>query len=400
MDNKKKKRIFIEAHYLEIGGAEISLIGLLNAIDYSKYDVDLFLYAHRGELMKFIPKDVNLLPEIPEYVQIEAPLKNVFKNKFFKIGITRLIAKYKIYRLKKKLNGVETESIYQIIDDSLMPHLPSMYNLGTYDLAINFIALKGHIPNKILAKKTITWIHTDLKTVNTIPDLEYNSWNSYDYIVSISSSVTNKFTELFPTLKSKIIEIENILSPKFIIDRSKENTIELKGNPTLLSVGRFCYAKNYDNVPDITRRLVEMGHKDLKWYIVGYGGDENLIREKIKEAGMEDYVIILGKKENPYPYIKACDIYVQPSRYEGKSVTVREAQMLCKPVVITSYPTAESQVLNGCNGIIVPMENKECSKGLDSFIKNKELQQKIIENLHMSNFGNHNEIEKIYALLD
>ena len=71
-----RKRVFIAIHYLEIGGAEISLIGLLQALDYSKYDVDLFIYSHRGELMGFIPKEVNLLPEIPEYAQIERPMKD------------------------------------------------------------------------------------------------------------------------------------------------------------------------------------------------------------------------------------------------------------------------------------------------------------------------------------
>ena len=69
----------------------------------------------------------------------------------------------------------------------------------------------------------------------------------------------------------------------------------------LLSVGRYCHAKNYDNVPFITKRIVEMGFSDLKWYIIGFGGDEPLIRQRIAEAGMEDHVILLGKKDRPYP---------------------------------------------------------------------------------------------------
>ena len=96
----------------------------------------------------------------------------------------------------------------------------------------------------------------------------------------------------------------------------------------LLSIGRFTHAKNYDNVPDIARRIVtDYGIDDLRWYIIGFGGDEQLIRRNIDRAGMQEHVVLLGKKSNPYPYIKACDLYVQPSRYEGKSVTVREAQI-------------------------------------------------------------------------
>lgn len=166
----------------------------------------------------------------------------------------------------------------------------------------------------------------------------------------------------------------------------------------LLSIGRFCEAKNYDNVPDITRRIIESGC-NIKWYIIGYGGDEELIRQKITEAGMQDHVIILGKRTNPYPYIKACDIYVQPSRYEGKSVTVREAQMLCKPVVVTNYPTASSQIQDGVDGVIVPMDNEGCAKGLAEFILDTEKQNKIIDYLKAHDYGNVDEVEKIYRIL-
>ena len=167
----------------------------------------------------------------------------------------------------------------------------------------------------------------------------------------------------------------------------------------LLSIGRFCTAKNYDNVPEITRLMAESGVVDLKWYIIGYGGDEALIRQKIKEAGMEEHVILLGKKENPYPYIKACDIYVQPSRYEGKSVTVREAQMLCKPVVVTAYPTASSQIRDGIDGVIVPLDNDGCAKGLAQFIADKALQERIVHYLKTHDYANATEVEKIYDLM-
>jgi len=167
----------------------------------------------------------------------------------------------------------------------------------------------------------------------------------------------------------------------------------------LLSIGRYCTAKNYDNVPDIARRVQTHGISDLRWYIIGYGGSEQLIRQKIAEAGMQEHVILLGKKENPYPYIKACDIYVQPSRYEGKSVTVREAQILCKPVVVTAYPTAPSQIQDGVDGVIVPLDNEGCARGLADFIRNTDLQNKIIANLRHGDYANASEVEKIYDLL-
>lgn len=165
----------------------------------------------------------------------------------------------------------------------------------------------------------------------------------------------------------------------------------------ILSIGRFSEAKNYDNVPDICRRILEHGI-DLRWFLIGYG-DEETIRRKIQETGMEQHVIILGKRSNPYPYIKACDIYAQPSRYEGKSVTVREAQMLCKPVVITDYPTAKSQIKHGVDGIIVPLDNEGCANGMADFILNHQLQQQIVDYLQAHDYGNMNEIEKLYNLI-
>ena len=115
---------------------------------------------------------------------------------------------------------------------------------------------------------------------------------------------------------------------------------------------------------------------------------------------MQDNVILLGKKENPYPYIKACDIYVQPSRYEGKAVSVREAQILNKPVIITNFETSKSQLTDGFDGIIVPMDNDCCAEGIYKVIKDKELQQRLIDNTKITDYTNKQELEKIYALLE
>ena len=124
-----------------------------------------------------------------------------------------------------------------------------------------------------------------------------------------------------------------------------------------------------------------------------------MIRQRIREAGMENYVVIIGKKANPYPYIQACDFYIQPSRYEGNSVTVREAQMLCKPVVVADYPTAASQIQNGKDGVIVPLENAACAEGIVRVIQDAELQYQLIQFLNAHDYGNENEVEKIYKLI-
>lgn len=396
-----KKRIFIAIHYLEIGGAEISLIGLLNAIDYSRYEVDLFVYSHQGELMKLIPREVNLLPEIPKYAQVEQPMTSVLKRGYVDIVLARLWAKFRFASYVRRVKPQDGSAVFQYVANAVTPCLPSLHYLGMYDLAISFLTPHNIVLKRVLARKKIAWIHTDYSRIDVNADLELPVWSGYDYIASISADVSRTFLSVFPSLKGKLVEIANILSPAFVRSRAKEKVdLSVFGNEVvkLLSVGRFSHPKNFDNVPDILRRIREQGI-DARWYLIGYGGEEPLIRQRIREAGMENFVVIIGKRANPYPYIQACDLYVQPSRYEGNSVTVREAQMLCKPIVVTDYPTAASQIQNGKDGIIVPLENAACAEGIVRVIQDTQLQSNLIQFLKAHDYGNESEVEKIYKLI-
>lgn len=395
-----KKRIFISMHYLELGGAEAALIGMLQAMDYDRYDVDLFLHSHQGEMMEFIPKEVNLLPEIREYSVIEKPMVEAMRKGCFSVVWARLKAKWQFKRYLKRKALTDSVAVFQYIGNAVTPVLPSLEYMGEYDLAISFLNPHNIVRDKVKAKKKICWIHTDYTRIDVNAELELPIWDSFDNVMSISPDVTKTFLQVFPSLKDKIVEMENILSAEFVRKRAEEFDVsaEFVGNGVkILSVGRFCEAKNYDNVPDICRRIREQSI-NLHWFLIGYG-DDSLIRQRIHEAGMEDYVVILGKRSNPYPYMKACDIYAQPSRYEGKSVTVREAQMLCKPVVITDYPTAKSQIKNGTDGVIVPMENESCANSMVDFIQNKPLQNQIVGYLNQHDYGNESDIQILYNLI-
>lgn len=402
-----KPRIFIAIHYMHLGGAEISLIGLLQALDPKKVDVDLFVYSHEGELMKLVPEYVNVLPEIPAYKMFESPMKEVLKKGHLSVLFARMKAKMRMRSYLRKKQTIDGSAIMGFLGEEVSKVVPDINPSVEYDLAISFLTPHNFVRDHVRAKKKICWIHTDYTRIDVNTELELPVWDSFDYIASISSEAAKTFLQVFPAFAPKIIEIENILSSSFVRHRAEEfKATELltdKKYLNLLSVGRFCEAKNYDNVPDICKRILEIlkdKNIDIRWYIIGFGTDENLIRQKIAEAGMQEHVIILGKKSNPYPYIKACDIYVQPSRYEGKSVTVREAQMLYKPVVVTNYPTASSQIQNGVDGVIVPLDNEGCAKGLAEFILDIEKQNHIIEYLKAHDYGNVEEVEKIYKLIN
>ncbi len=397
-----KKKIIIVSHAMEIGGAERALLGLLSSFDYSKYEVDLFLMRHEGELLKFIPKEVNVLP-MNQAKYLAVPMKLLLSERKFKMLYGRLKAKW---LAKKRVTSLGLKKDNQVAltysHRYTWKYIEKISPEIEYDLAISFLTPHYICLHHVKAKKKVAWIHTDYSTIDIDVKTELSMWESYDYITTISEKVTEAFLKRFPTLRKKIISIDNIVTSNMVEEQADEK-IELefeKGESLkLLSVGRFSYAKNFDNVPQICKYILNRGIS-VKWYLIGFGGYEQLIQENIKKCGMENHVIILGKKDNPYPYIKACDIYVQPSRYEGKAVTVREAQILHKPVIITNFATASSQVENGYDGVIVPLDNEGCAEGLVKFIRDSKLQEELIENMKKAHYSNESEIEKIYELIE
>lgn len=397
------KSVIIISHALEIGGAERALLGLLESFDYSKYDVSLFLMRHEGDLFSLLPDKVHLLPEIKEYTGLAVPMTSIVKRGLFGVAAGRIIAKIKAKQYVKSHNlksdnGVELEYSHKYTVKA-MPAISDK----EYDLAISFLTPHYFAAEKVKAKKKIAWIHTDYSTVDVDVESEEKMWSKYDYIISISDACTKGFLSKFSNLESKILPVENIISPDFIHKQADMEDVSgemISGKAlNLLSVGRFSTAKNFDNVPDICRRIVESGI-NVKWFLIGYGGDEEVIRSKIKETGMDNHVIILGKKSNPYPYIKACDVYIQPSRYEGKCVAVREAQILGKPVIITNYATASSQLKDGFDGVIVPLDNEECAEAIVDLIKTPDKLKSLSENCENTDYSNAQELEKIYMMIE
>ncbi len=396
-----KHTILIFSQAMELGGVERSLLGLLDAIDYDRYDVDLFLMRHSGELMPYLNPKANLLPELPQYASLAVPMVSLIKTGQFGVLYGRLKGKLAAGHFDKQHPG-EKPSV-AALTYSHKYTLRSMPQISdrTYDLAISFLTPHYFVRERVRAKKYAAWIHTDYTALSYDRDEEISMWSRYAAICGVSEQVSDAFDKAFPELADLTETIENILPEKLIINQSSLTCgdLEQDNSIVLLSVGRFSEQKNFDNVPDICRRLVENG-LDVKWYLIGYGGDEPLIRQMILKAGVQERVIILGKKDNPYPYMRECDLYVQPSRYEGKAVTVREAQMLGKPVVITNYATSASQLEDGVDGVIVPMDNAGCAAGIAALLRDPARMRQLSENCAKRDYTNSAEIEKIYALME
>lgn len=402
-----KPRILILMHYMELGGAESALLGLLQSVNPARADVDVFIYSHRGELMEFVPTEkVRLLPEMEAYSLTEKPMGEVVKRGCWRLAVTRMAGRLQAAVFCKKHKEDERPCECGTFFQQRMTWrvLPEIQPEVEYDLAISFLTPHYIVLNRVRAKKKVGWIHTDYTRIQVDVEAELKMWERLDYIGCISEEVGNRFCEVFPSVKDKLVQIENILNTDFIRRRAEKEAVSLCDEDAsvvkLLTIGRFSPAKKMEEIPFLCKRIRETGF-DVRWFIIGYGSREieQVVRENAEKEGVADHVVILGKKENPYPYIKACDIYVQPSRYEGKSITVREAQILCKPVIITNYPTAKSQVLDGADGVIVPMEIEPCAEKMAEFIADVPKQRRIVEYLQTHDYGNENEVNKIYDLL-
>lgn len=420
-----RPKILIAMHYMELGGAEMALLGLLQSVDSTLAEVDVFVYAHRGELMHYISEECGvrseecqivprfrLLPEVEAYAMLEEPIALLIKKGYWRLALARLWGRWEDKRyLKRNVKGLESNAHVVFQQHRTVKCLPKINPEVEYDLAISFLTPHYIVLDKVRAKKKLGWIHTDYTNVFINREMELRMWERLDVISSISPDVSAKFVEVFPSLKNKIIDIENILSPRFIRQRGQEPcpVFEQDHSLKLLTIGRYSKAKKMEDIPYLCRRLVddiskseEFGGRNVKWYIIGYGSPEieQQVRDEIRKEGMEEHVILLGKQSNPYPYIRTCDIYVQPSRYEGKSITVREAQILCKPVIVTHYPTAPSQVQDGVDGVIVPLEREACAEAMIKVIKDEKLLSSLTEYLSEHDYGNESEIEKIYKLCE
>lgn len=395
------KDILIASFDMEVGGVERSLINMLENFDYKNYKVDLMLYRHSGDFMKLLKGDFNLLPEVKEYASFRKSIAQLVKEGTFNLVFSRLKAKReaKSYDIKFKPQEESVVQMQRMWQYSLK-YLPSLDK--EYDAAISYLWPHYFVAEKVKAKKKIAWIHTDYSNIHTDIKEDLKVWDKFHYIMAVSKECKTSFLKKYPSLKSKVRIMENIMSPTFIKTMAEEpieKEIEEDKAFKLMTVARLSHAKGIDNAVRALKVLNDRGLKDIHWYVVGYGGDEEMIRSLIKENHLEDSFILLGKKINPYPYMKDCDLYVQPSRYEGRAVTVTEAQVLGKAVVITNYSTAESQLKNGFDGHICDLSVEGIADGVEKIYENIQKKKEIEGGCRKSNYSNMEELVKIYEVL-
>lgn len=394
-----KKHLLFVIPSLAAGGGEKSLVSLLNQIDYNIYNVDLFLFNHEGLFMEYLPKQVNVLPIQEEYQCFSRPMIKsvvalIVKGKV-KIAYNRVL-----FAIKNR--GIQNVSVRE---QYTWKHLSSsMNNIEKYyDAAIGFLEKSSiyYCIEKVSAHRKIGWVHNDYDKLGMDPEFDLPYFNQLNTIVTVSEECANVFKRRFPNQKNKVDLLYNVVSPKMINKMADEQADVFKrriGETVILTVARLHPQKNLEIAIESCKELINKGY-NIRWYVIGEGDEREKLEKLIKQNNLEKHFILLGLRANPYPYIKEADIYVQTSKFEGKSIAIDEAKILSKPIIVTDFSTAKDQITNGHDGLIVSMNANGVVKGIEKVITDKELQNTLVNNLKDTHLGTEEEIEKLYKII-
>lgn len=388
-----KQRLLFVMNNLHCGGAEKALVSLLQTIDYTRFEVDLLLFRKEGLFLNQVPATVTILEAPQSYAYFDGSFIRSLGTAFFKlrwdiiwnrIGFTR---QYK----KERHAAIREQKVWRYIS-ATMPPLKS-----SYDLAIGFLEKMPtyYIVEKVNATCKVGFVHNDYEKLGMDSQFDLPYFQKLDAIATISESCLASLQRQFPTLSSRLLIIQNISSPS-VIQQLAEATIPPMGNGLkLVTIGRLDPQKGYDLLIEAALYLKQR-QLAFTWSILGDGGLKANLLEQIKTHDLQEHIVFLGIQENPYPYLKQCDIYVQTSRFEGKSVAIDEAKILQKPIIVTNFSTAKDQITDGYNGSIVDMAGIAIAKGILDLSANPSLQAQFRLQLAKEKMGNEEEVEKIY----
>lgn len=386
------KKILFVMHSLDFGGAERSLVNLLCELPQERCRVDVLLLQRQGAFLTQLPDWVRVLDTPDALHRLYGPVSKAGIYAVPKVAGT-LCARL-LRRTRKARSAWRWRNVYR-------RHIPML--AGHYDTAVAFTGseILYYVADKVSAGRKLVFIHNDYRSAgySAADDTPYLA--RMDAIVSISEQCVQVLREAFPDLSSRMHYLQNITSSALIRRRADEfDPPEYRpGGINLLSVGRLWPQKGFDIAVEAAA-ILKRGRLNFRWFVVGEGSLRDALQRRSRKAGVEDCFILLGARDNPYPYIRACSLLVQPSRYEGKSVVLDEAKMLCVPIVATAYPTVGDQLLDGQEGLVTEMSPEGIAKGILTLLTDAPLRGRLQTYLARHEYGNQAECAKYMTLLD
>ena len=347
-----KQKMLIIGITMAAAGSEKSFLSFArHAIDYDQYEVDLLLAKKTGDFLSQIPKNIRVLEMGKEgeifLINRDNAARIIARRYLLKNPLRAFSLLPHIIKRKTAKTAAEKDFASNRMWCELLKKMPAWDT--EYDVALAYWGdhTMFYMCDKVKAKKKIAWLHFDYASPPREDALYLHYFSKCDKVVTVSKKIEASLKQALPEIADKVMTMENIIDAEDILQRASEPcdlADDVRGI-RLLTVGRICHQKGYDMAIPAIARLVAEKH-DIKWYIIGDGEaiDKENLHARIRQYGLQDRVSFLGIRQNPYPYMKACDIYLQPSRHEGKPIAVEEAKILQKPIVVTDYSSAKEQM--------------------------------------------------------
>lgn len=397
----KEKILFIYDSMMT-GGTSTALLSLLNTIDRERYEISLLLFANTGALMEEIPEFVRLLE--PAYRK--SGLLNVSQKKILRTVLNGSV--FSACKARWRYRNTPKGNFRHILMHYGMAAQVSLSRTveETFDYAVGFMegwANEYVASSKIKAKKKFAWIHPQYKSCYLIPEIDRKTFSRVDGIALVSENCLEQFFEFFPECRKKTQVVPNILSTRLVREKAAalDVTVE-KGNLNFCTVCRCdVQVKGLDRLLRVFYELKKEGiARDVRWHLIGGGGEFDTFRQEVEKLGMQDTVILYGNQRNPLPYLWKMDVFVLASRYEGKPVSVTEAQILGVPCMVTNYASAASQVQQGINGMIMDNNYESIYEAVKAVIQTPSLLEEWKNNTVSGSYGNEQDIEAFYRLIN
>lgn len=372
----KKVKVLFRHRSMEMGGVQKVLLDLLNNLDRNKFEIALLLNLNQGILLKDIPEDIHL--------SFLTEGKDSFSDNFILNKIQLGYRRLKLILFNKFPN----------LTKSKIPFVPDIeIGLFHYDL-------EGLINSPYKNSKKICWLHSNLS--NLLHSFNINKiislYEKCDLSIHVSQDTLDDAVKISNGKFTNGIVIYNAFNINEIFKKSKVEEVYLENKyPTFISVGRIGKQKGYDMLYEVHKLLlVENIHHTI--YIVGQGPDYNALKQKIEHEGYSESFVLLGQKENPFPYIQSANFYVQSSRYEAYPLSIGEALILKKIVISTNVGGIREMIKNGENGLLTESSVGGIYEGMKKILSNSELVIQIKNNL--ANIEEQFDSKKIFSQVE
>ena len=394
-----KTRLLFVIGSLQAGGAERSLVSLLNALPKEQYDIDLMLRPKGDFFLPLVPENVHLIEPCTAWQCLgESPTNWRF---YARLGLKWWLRK--VVRWQRARCCHQPFSPFQDLWRRWREDMQSP--AYSYDVAVGYL---DGFPNwfvidSVNAKRKLLWVHNDYDKLEYRPVFDAPYFNRADKVVTISEDCRKSLLRNFPDIApSKFVVLENISDGGMIRKMAQEaQHDELFDNcktKRIVSVGRLTEQKNYTLALKAAAKLKE--RIGFTWFVIGEGDLRKQLEAERDALGLRDNVFFIGLRRNPYYYMRKADCIVMSSLFEGKSIAIDEAKILGCPIVSTNYPTVKDNIVSGVNGLVTELSPDALVDGIFRMLTDVGLRARISESLKNEKVGNMEELHKYMKLFD